>query len=89
MAIARSAEGEDSHGRRWLAVLYVNGYHELLPVGHSGDPATLADADYDRLLDPVLPSDDEETDECDPYLADLDRCFDRWKDRARDPGGPV
>lgn len=79
MAVARSAEGQDSHGRRWLAVLYVNGYHELLPVGHNGDPATLADADYDRLLDPVLPSDDEET-ECDPYLADLDRCFDRWKD---------
>ena len=48
--------------------------------GHGGDPATLSNADEDRLLAPVLPSDDDETDELDPYLADLDRCFDRWKD---------
>lgn len=80
MPIARSAEGEDSHGRRWLAVLYVNGYHELLPVGHSGDPATLADADYDRLLDPVLPQDEDESDDGDPYHERADDAYDRWKD---------
>lgn len=79
MAIARSAEGTDTQGRKWLAVLYVDGYHELLPVGHAGDPATLSNAEEDALLAPVLPQ-DADADELDPYLDALDRAFDRWKE---------